>query len=89
MLNGLALRNGFQPAPKVRKNQVKYSASTSAHCRCEEVAARHIWDISERPEVRGNKAVSKDRVVLTQSPSEARVFRHDRHLTEFVANRSG
>ena len=46
----------------------KQSPSTGAHCCCEEVAARHIWNISERPEVRGSKAVSKDHFVLTESP---------------------
>ena len=50
----------------------KESSSTGAHCCCEEVAARHIWHISERPEVRGGKAVSKDHVVLTQFLSETR-----------------
>jgi hypothetical protein len=28
MLNGLALRNGFEAAPKVRKNRFKYSATS-------------------------------------------------------------
>jgi hypothetical protein len=28
MLNGLALRNGFEAAPKVRKNRFEYSATT-------------------------------------------------------------
>ncbi|WP_390890518.1 transposase [Tunturiibacter lichenicola] len=54
----------------------KEGPPTGAHCGGEEVAARHIWDISEWPEVRGSKAVSNDHVVLT---SEAFV----------VINRSG
>jgi hypothetical protein len=29
MLNGLALRNGFETAPKVRKNRFKCSATAS------------------------------------------------------------
>lgn len=29
------------------------------HRRCEEVAARHIWDISERPEIRWDQAVGE------------------------------
>jgi transposase len=29
----------------------KQSPPTGAHCCCEEVAPRHIWDLSKRPEV--------------------------------------
>jgi hypothetical protein len=33
-----------------------------------------IWHISEPPEVRGDKAVSKNHVILIPSPAEARLF---------------
>jgi ASPIC and UnbV len=40
MLNGLALRNGFEAAPKVRKNRFECSATTAI---IDAIGARVTW----------------------------------------------
>jgi hypothetical protein len=49
MLNGLALRNGFEGAPKVRKNRIKCSKRTAYSKFSDLSTARHRSRLDERP----------------------------------------